>query len=145
MAAGITTKVEKTIVDSNTGEVLSTQEHRYYKTHEPYFQLFLNDIDLMYKLKTKSEYKLFFCMLYHILYEHAQANIVQITAMLKSDANKIGIKSNSFHNVIKGLMEADIIRRTQRGEYMINPKVFYNGSYKNRKNTIGYYSNLERI
>lgn len=145
MPKGITTKVEKVIVDKTTGEVIDIQEHRYSKSHEPYFQFFLNDIDLMYKLKTKLEYRLFFCMIYHVQYEHAHANIVQITASLKDDAARVGINGNNFYNVIRGLRSGNVIRKTQRGEYMINPSVFYNGAYKNRKRTIGYYSNLETI
>ena len=141
----ITTKVERTIVDKDTGEVVDAKEYRYTKSHEPYFQLFLTDIDLLFKVDNKAQYKLFFCMLFHVQYEHAHANIVKVTSSLKEDAESVGIKGSRFYNVISGLVKSDLIRRTQRGEYMVNPRVFYNGSYKNRKNSIGYYANLDRV
>lgn len=128
----ITQDIEKTIIDSQTGEVLQTTSQRTFTTHiktEEFYMTFIDYVAPLYELKSNSLKTL---LIY--LCEHAEFNTGKVsltTAARKIACTYLNISNNTLTNYLKKLKDSKLING-QDGEFIINPQIFWKGDTKSR-------------
>ena len=139
------------ITDHSTGEITSSFEERKFSIpQEPsYVKFYLEDIGHIHGL-TKSESDVLFSLSRLIGWDGIVS--VSKTRFEKSIQPLIGIKHQTFKNIISKLVEKGIFTRVGRGELEANPYLFAKGEwsevYKRRceiKLNITYDENGRRI
>ena len=132
------------IVDTETGEItqqVTSQviEHRkFYKTHEEFIQIYLEDMSGLLSITSKSELQVL-CLLwkYSTYNENDKGNCVLITPKIINDiVTATGLAIQSVRNVISSLVKNPkrlLIKDPQfRSTYYLNPQYFFKGALKDR-------------
>lgn len=128
----LTQDIEKTIIDSQTGEVLQTTSQRTFTTQiksEEFYMTFIDYISPLYELRSNSLKNL---LIY--LCEHAEFNTGKVsltTAARKVACSHLDISNNTLTNYLKKLKDLKLISG-QDGEFIINPQIFWKGDTKSR-------------
>lgn len=128
----ITQDIEKTVIDSQTGEVLQTTSQRTFTTQiksEEFYMTFIDYIAPLYELKSNSLKNLL-----TYLCEHAEFNTGKVsltTAARKVACSYLNISNNTLTNYLKKLKDSNLIDG-QDGEFIINPQIFWKGDTKSR-------------
>lgn len=143
------------IVDTETGEITQqvtsqTIEHRkFYKTHEEFIQIYLEDMSGLLSITSKSELQVL-CLLwkYSTYNENDKGNCVLITPKIINDIiTATGLAVQSVRNVISSLVKNPkklLIKDQQfRGTYYLNPQYFFKGALKDRPKVMQIVLNYE--
>ena len=128
----LTQDIEKTVIDSQTGEILQTTSQRTFTTNiksESFYMTFIDYIAPLYELKSNSLKNL---LTYSC--EHAEFNTGKVsltTAARKVACDYLGISNNTLTNYLKKLKDSNLISGKD-GEFIINPQIFWKGDTKSR-------------
>lgn len=126
--AKISQVIENQITDMRTGEVVCSQSSKsFYTGKEPsYIKFYIEDIGHIHGL-SKAESDVLFSLAKMIGWD----GIVSIskTRFEKSIQPEIGIKYQTFKNIIKKLVDKCIFVRAGRGELEANPYLFAKGEW----------------
>ena len=130
------------IVDTETGEITQhvtsqTIEHRkFYKTHEEFIQIYLEDMSGLLSITSKSELQVL-CLLwkYSTYNENDKGNCVLITPKIINDIVISSLVKNPKKLLIKD--------QQFRGTYYLNPQYFFKGSLKDRPRVMQIILNYE--
>ena len=136
------------ILDTETGEItqqVTSQviEHRkFYKTHEEFIQIYLEDMSGLLSITSKSELQVL-CLLwkYSTYNENDKGNCVLITPKIINDlVTATGLAIQSVRNVISSLVKNPkrlLIKDPQfRSTYYLNPVYFFKGALKDRPKVV---------
>lgn len=143
------------ILDTETGEItqqVTSQviEHRkFYKTHEEFIQIYLEDMSGLLSITSKSELQVL-CLLwkYSTYNENDKGNCVLITPKIINDlVTATGLAVQSVRNVISSLVKNPkklLIKDPQfRSTYYLNPLYFFKGALKDRPKVMSIILNYE--
>lgn len=136
-------KIEKSIVDSETGELLTENvEHTFIKSIKPedFMQVYLKDISGLMEIENISELK----VLVHLWKESSfnsqgetKGNQIFLVKSVKEEiSQKCGLEYNTVHKAIFSLHKKGILIRKDRSLYILNPKFFFKGYSKDRTKTV---------
>lgn len=145
---GFVSSSTQTIVDENGIErVRTTTKQFVYKSEEaPFYNVFIDYVRWMYSINSIVTLKVLLRML-----ELAEFNTgkVQMTAGARKDiVEAIGIKQPALSRSLKELVESGAVmklydtdratgeQKERRGEYSINPQMFWKGELSKRKELI---------
>lgn len=116
----------KEIVDSITGEVIR-YEKRFTKNvvAEEFIRVYLEDISGLMRLNGDVEFKV---LLWLWKYTDWNNGDIYVEKTRKEEiAEFIGVKSQSVADALTRLVKKDILVKTKRTFYMLNPKYFFKG------------------
>ena len=132
------------VVDTETGEItqhVTSQtivNKRFYKTHEEFIQIYLEDMSGLLSITSKSELQIL-CLLwkYSTYNENDTGNCVLVTPKIINDiVNTTGLAVQSVRNVISSLVKNPkrLLIKDQkfRSTYYLNPQYFFKGALKDR-------------
>ena len=128
----LTQDIEKTVINSQTGEILQTTSQRTFTTNiksESFYMTFIDYIAPLYELKSNSLKNLL-----TYLCEHEEFNTGKVsltTAARKVACDYLGISNNTLTNYLKKLKDSNLISGKD-GEFIINPQIFWKGDTKSR-------------
>lgn len=140
MAKTNLTKVESyTTVDSQTGEILSQVERKNYQIRSeepPYIKLYFEQIA---KLSGISNTPVLASLLTYIDYE----GVVIVNRTRKERISKqLSCSVPTIDRVLNEMVSSGISTRKNRGEYLINPRIFGKGSWVNIAKAIERYEEI---
>lgn len=123
-------RVEKKM-DFESGEVLEMSSfEEYYLDKEPEFvKLYLDDIVKLKDLPGTS-HSVLLCILRYMNYDN---EVTLISHIKDKIAQKVGIARTTVDNVIKKLKKANLLLPVNRGVFLVNPRYFGKGEWKNIK------------
>lgn len=132
------------IMDKETGEIIeektiNMEKQTIVKDSEEFMIWYENSIEVISNMKA-SEFKLIF---YVMFYFSRDLEFYLNNSVYKEIENKTGLKKRTVLEAIPSLMEKDIVRRINRGFYMVNPNYFYKGSSKKRINMYSKYLKIK--
>lgn len=126
---------KKTVVDSNTGEILEetttiVAERKY--TKDNFIYLYLNDLSGIMNIKTQTELRVLAWLWKFSSYpdDGMTGNCIVVGDLLFDKIeNDLGIKRQTIRNCISGLAKTQTIIKDpkHRSTYYLNPKYFYKG------------------
>ena len=132
------------VVDTETGEIIqhvtsqTITSRKFYKTHEEFIQIYLEDMSGLLSITSKSELQVL-CLLwkYSTYNENDKGNCVLITPKIVNDiVTETGLVTQSVRNVISSLVKNPkklLIKDPQfRSTYYLNPQYFFKGALKDR-------------
>jgi hypothetical protein len=132
------------VVDTETGEITqhvtsqTITSRKFYKTHEEFIQIYLEDMSGLLSITSKSELQVL-CLLwkYSTYNENDKGNCVLITPKIVNDiVTETGLVTQSVRNVISSLVKNPkklLIKDPQfRSTYYLNPQYFFKGALKDR-------------
>lgn len=132
------------VVDTETGEITqhvtsqTITSRKFYKTHEEFIQIYLEDMSGLLSITSKSELQVL-CLLwkYSTYNENDNGNCVLITPKIVNDiVTETGLVTQSVRNVISSLVKNPkrlLIKDPQfRSTYYLNPQYFFKGALKDR-------------
>lgn len=132
---------EKSIVDSNTGEVLETiiksiVKQKFVNGSDRFFMIFSNTLEVMKRLD-----KVSLLVLVYFGIEATETDLkFTATKFYKNKAAlKLGMAYSTVYNAIQRLYKHDVIRRVDAGVYVINPEFFWKGVMNKRPVAYGEY------
>lgn len=145
---GFVSSVTQKVTDENGFERVRTETKQFvYKSdEEPFYNIFLNYVHWMYDISSAVTLKVLLRLL-----EDAEFNTgrVQLTAGARTDIlSSLGISAQALSRSLRELVQADAISKSysfnkatgeqveRKGEYVINPKMFWKGDLKTRKKLI---------
>ena len=125
----------KTVVDSNTGEILEetttiVAERKY--TKDTFIYLYLNDLSGIMNIKNQTELRVLAWLWKFSSYpdDDVAGNCVVVGDLLFDKIEKdLCLKRQTIKNCISGLAKEQIIIKDpdHRSTYYLNPKYFYKG------------------
>ena len=132
------------VVDTETGEITqhvtsqTITSRKFYKTHEEFIQIYLEDMSGLLSITSKSELQVL-CLLwkYSTYNENDKGNCVLITPKIVNDiVTETGLVTQSVRNIISSLVKNPkklLIKDPQfRSTYYLNPQYFFKGALKDR-------------
>ncbi len=125
-------------VDLETGEV-SEMEHIIVKKikHDNFIMVFLEDLKGLFKVDTPSEMKLLAILWRESDHKEGKANqFIAIKSLKESWAKEIGITIQTIDNTITSLVKKELILKTDRSTYVLNPSFFFKGALAERPRVI---------
>lgn len=132
MSKHLVTTTETQYVDEDTGQlIISTTEkvHKIKVTEDNFFMMYISYLQPIYNLEHLADIKLLvkFC-------EIAEFNTGRVTLSIGRRAEiceELCLSSSNFSKYIKRLKDKNIITG-DRGEYLINPSIFWKGDKASR-------------
>lgn len=126
--------VETEILDKETGEIVSTKietEKIVYEKEPPFIKLYIDDIVLLNRLPEGVA-----GVLYDIVSNMGYNNLYIAHQTLKEiSCQKLGLSLNTYNQYVSKLKSTGIlIAMKGRGLYLVNPKLFAKGEWKDIKN-----------
>jgi hypothetical protein len=122
----------KETVDINSGELVVSEIEYRSETEPSYFKSYCNDLASLHKLNNATKSVLWF-----LAKKMDFQNQIIVNVDLKEQAvSEIGIKIDMVNKAISTLYKTDILlkrNKTRRGVYIVNPKYFAKGSWKDIK------------
>lgn len=114
-------------VNRETGEVRSTTREQVIQlpNEPPFVKLYLDDIAKLFDLPARTS-----DTIHALLRQMNFDSIITLTAPAKRRiAEQLGTSVSTIENQLSKLVSADILRRIDRGEYMLNPSLFARGAW----------------
>lgn len=130
-----------THIDVETGEVLSSeqvlkQKHVKQVTQESFIFAFLEDMKGLLKIENKSEIRVLACLWQMSSFNAPGETTGNEITLLPRERNwiaeQVGIKAGTVKNVVKALVEKELIFRVERSRYRLNPEYFWKGYLQDR-------------
>lgn len=126
--------IETEILDKETGEIVSTKsetEKIVYEKEPPFIKLYIDDIVLLNRLPEGVA-----GVLYDIVSNMGYNNLYIAHQTLKEiSCKKLGLSLNTYNQYVSKLKSTGIlIAMKGRGLYLVNPKLFAKGEWKDIKN-----------
>lgn len=148
MAKGFIKSTESIYIDSNGQESVKTVTKEFVHKvteSEPFYMVFIDYVKWMYNVKSATTIKIL-----HQLMEMADFNSGEVslsTGKRKEIMNRFNISRSSFTQSLNYLIEQNILQQKFyvdqstgevtneeiKGEYQINPDMFWKGDLKKRK------------
>jgi hypothetical protein len=127
----ITRQETKTIIDSETGEIITTQDIKSFAVEkEPnYVKMYIEDIG---KLKNipQSANEVLNVLVRNMSYGNMVVMIKPIKELIKEET---GLKMNTINKSIQNLYKAGILIRRSRSVYIVDPTLFAKGKWEDIK------------
>ena len=135
---------EKIWINSNNAERSSDYYNLpikpIFKESEKCIKVYLEEMDLLFKLKSGSNFKVLLYLFDIVPYNEMEVLLDKKTKTIISEIS--GIKVQSISDIILKLAKANLIQRTKfRGRYNLNPNCFFKGTDKKRLEMIKKYNN----
>lgn len=114
-------------VDHGTGENIETTTERVISLPQepPFVKLYLDDIAKLYNLPRRTS-----DTIHALLRQMNFDSIITLTAPAKRRiAEQLNTSVSTLENQLGKLVKADVLRRMDRGEYMLNPNLFARGRW----------------
>lgn len=137
---------EKTIVDTQTGEIVSQVVEsekqvfatRKVKNQEEFIMVYLQDLSSFLRIDNATQIKLLALIWRDIAYVNPKSNEGNVMAILKDDkqkwADEIGCSLRTIDNCLAILVKKKLLLSGgSRGKYMLNPNYYFKGSTNDRK------------
>lgn len=125
-------EVTREIVDGSTGEVLQVTRGKQFVTKvqpDEFFMVFIENMAPFFGLKNISDMKLLSAMCKVAEFNTGVVSLTQKTREYLSTIS--GISLTNISKNLKRLVKLDLIKG-EKGEYKINPKIFWKGSTTTR-------------
>lgn len=123
---------KETIVKNEDGTFDShIQEFTRVVERDKFIQVYLEDMKGLLNLTSKTDIRVLIS-----IWEKAQYNsnkIILIKAIKEDIAKEVGYSYQVVVNSISKLSKMDLLLREDTSVYYLNPKFFFKGSHKNRK------------
>jgi hypothetical protein len=132
--------------DVETGEISKETKTQVgmFEAEPPYVKLYISDIIKLNGLPSYAN-----DVLLHLVKNMGYNNIVPMYKPIKMMiCNELGIKLSTMNKAIQELHDKNILIRSHRGLYILDPLIFGRGSWKDIKDirmTIEYNSDGKRI
>lgn len=135
-------RTEKTIIDKQTGEVLSEETTTTYKfAQEPDFVKVYTVA--MTELGLKAHHA---TMVHHIGQKMDYENMLYLTPGMRVRMGEaMGIQVGTFNNYLNALLGLDVLRRLGHGEFMVNPTLVARGKYEDIVPRIKKYYTIKQV
>ena len=132
MSKHLVQSTETQYVDESTGQLIVTTTSRTHKikvTEETFFMTYISLLQPLYQLEHLSDIKLIvkFCE----LAEFNTGRVSLSTAKRAEVCKQLDISTSNFSKYIKRLKDKTLISG-DKGEYTINPDIFWKGDKKSR-------------
>jgi DNA-binding transcriptional regulator WhiA len=113
-----------TIISNETGEVITNSHHAKIRmTKEQFVLAFVRNIAGLYNINVNFE------VLNEVLLNMNSQNVVYLQNEFKvKTAEKTKLSIKRIESVILDLVAKNVIKRIQRGQYVVNPSFFGKGS-----------------
>lgn len=117
------------LVHNQTGEIIDVLHTTVVDTIDEFGFLYVNNLELMYKLSRLQTNILFYCWKHMSFSQGDDGNKIYNTKTFKQGIINDGITLNpsSIDVAIHSLVKKGLLIRLGRGEYLMNPKVFFKG------------------
>lgn len=120
-------------IDKQTGEVTYVTTHKTFNVKvspDKFYMTYIDSLSSFYKLRFADDIKLLtkFCEI--AAYNTGEVNLP--AAKRREIEVKLGIGQAAFSRSTKRLNELGLIKG-ERGAYIVNPKIFWKGSLKERE------------
>ena len=110
-------RITREIIDNNTGEVLVSE-------------------DLVVKVGDIDKFIMFFLTNNDYFYHLTGTQIKVLSVLWKESTYKQGDEGNMIDNVFSTLSRQNVLIKTCKGEYMLNPEYFFKGRLSDRSKCI---------
>lgn len=118
---------KETVVDGSTGEVLEERRSNVVNlpAEPPYVKLYIDDLTAILQLPTTCK-----GLIYALIKQLNYDGLITLNASARRRiASSLGIGEPTLRNYITQLQQRGVIKRVDRGEYMMNPQYFARGSW----------------
>lgn len=141
-------KTTNTLIDSTTGEVLTTEV--YYKEKveaKKFIQVYLEDFSSLIQLKSPNEIRLMACIWRDSTYvDNEGLNTITMVKVVKEKwAQECEISLDQVNNMITKFVSRRLLMRIGTAAYTLNPNYFFKGPLKSRAKSIKIYREYEII
>lgn len=137
-------KKEIIVINQETGEIIEEktifmEKQVVVNESESFLFWYENTKDVVSHMKA-SDFKFIF----YVMFNFGRDQEFYLNKQVYDDIElTVGLKKRTVLQVIPDLMKLDVIRRINRGFYMINPNYFYMGSSKKRINMYSKYLKIK--
>lgn len=124
-------------INIETGEVLSI-EQKIVKRVAPdnFIQVYLEDLSGLFKLENVAEYKVLIALWKRVNFNEENTidgnSVVLVKAIKEQIANETDYSLSRVNSVITTLVKKELLIQKDRSIYVLNPKYFFKGYYKDR-------------
>jgi hypothetical protein len=124
-------------VNIETGEVLSI-EQRIIKKVSPddFIQVYLEDLSGLFKLENVAEYKVLIALWKRAIFNEEHTiegnSVVLVKAIKEQIAKETEYSLSRINTVVSTLVKKELLIQKERSIYVLNPKYFFKGYYKDR-------------
>ena len=130
---------EKTVIDGETGEILSASVETVRRlSSDEFVQIYLEDMKSLMQLSTKGEIQILIWLWKASMFieaENSIGNKVIINKQLYSlISENTGLTEGAIRNTVSVLVKKDLLIKDAkfRGIYYLNPKFFFKGKLTDR-------------
>jgi DNA-binding transcriptional ArsR family regulator len=135
-----TYKTTKHIVDTNTGEVVQTEQWYRKATDSDNFIKFMIEQIYLLVVLSKGEYDVLLSSIRFVDYDstfHVDGRYKDIVSSLT------GKTPSTISTILSSLVKKGLLYRVSRGRYELNPTIMWKGTEVNRMKRIAHYKEVE--
>lgn len=134
---------KQTVVDTETGEVserltenVNLHSVKKVKNYSDFIMVYLEDLSSILKIENGTQIQLLSIIWKESTINNPETNQGNVIAILKDDkerwSKQLKCSLRTIDNALSALVQKDLILRSGRGKYKLNPKCYFKGANTDR-------------